>query len=317
MGSFVISIDAELGWGFHDLPDPPTDRLDAARSGWLTLLDVLDAHDVPATWAVVGHLMLETCDGVHADHPSIGGWFGRERGSWRDRPDLRFGTELVRAVLDSSTDHEIACHTFSHVLFDDPRVTREIAGAELRAAADAGRSLDVSYDSLVFPRNAVGHRDLLPSYGISCYRGRPSEPSIRPRRIAGKILATIAPGRVDLVEPTVDEFGLVDVPPSLYLFGFEGTARTVAEALGVDPIVRQAKRGIDRASREDGVFHVWLHPNNVRTKRDVRRLREIVEHATRRRSETGLRIETMGDVASRIRRRVRSDEYGRRLTPSE
>lgn len=300
MGSVVISIDAELGWGFHDLSDPPTDRIEAARSGWQTLLDIFEIHDVPATWAVVGHLMLEDCDGIHADHPSVDGWFDRERADWRERPELRFGTDLVGRVLAAESGHEVGCHTFSHVLFDDPRVTRRIASAELRAAIDAARPFDVEYDSFVFPRNAVGYRELLAEFGFACYRSRGAAPSGRIRRSADKFLAAADPGRVDLVEPTVDEYGLVDIPPSLYLFGFEGAARTVAESLVGDPIVRQARRGIDRASREDGVFHVWLHPNNLRTERDARRMRAIVEHAAARRDETDLRLETMAEAAKRV-----------------
>jgi len=294
----VFSIDAELGWGFHDLPEPPADRLAAARPGWNRLLDVLAEHEVPATWAVVGHLLLADCDGVHADHPSIEGWFERERTDWRDRPDLRFGPDLVTGIRDSPVDHEIACHTFSHVLFDDPRVTREIARAEIAAAVDVAAPYDIEYDSVVFPRNAVGHRDVLGEFGISTYRSKAAEPDGRFRRAAGKLASAALP-RATLVEPTVDEYGLLDIPPSLFLFGFEGRPRRLAESVWGDPIVRQARHGIDRASQEDGVFHLWLHPNNVGTDRDARRVEAIVEYAAERRATTDLTIETMASVADR------------------
>lgn len=301
VGCVVISIDAELGWGFHDMPEPPVDRLEAAQDGWQTLLEVLDTHDVPATWAVVGHLLLEDCDGVHADLPSIDGWFDRERGEWLERRDLRYGTDLVADVADSGVDHDIGCHTFSHVLFDDPRVSEEIATAELEAAISAADSAGIRYDSFVFPRNAVGYRDLLAEFDFSCYRSAASVPPSGFGRAAEKLLMTVDPTRVDLVEPTVDEYGLVDVPPSLFLFGFEGWPRGVAESFGVDPIVRQAKSAIDRASRESGVCHMWLHPNNLRTERDVRRLRSIVRYAAERRDDTDLEIQTMSQVANKVR----------------
>lgn len=297
----VISIDAELGWGFHDLEFPPMDRIESGRSGWQTLLEVFEANDVPATWAVVGHLFLEECDGVHADHPSIDGWFDHERGVWRDRPDLRFGTDLIRGIIDSPVDHEVAAHSFSHVLFDDPEITREIARAEIEASIDAARSFGIEYDSFVFPRNGVGHRDLLAAYDFSCYRSKESRPKSRLRRTAGKLLSAVDPGRIDLVEPSVDEYGLVDIPPSMFLFGFEGNARRIAETVGTDPIVRQARHGIDRASRSDGVFHMWLHPNNLRADRDVERVRSIVEYAAERRADTRLQIETMAQVATHAR----------------
>lgn len=305
MGSVVISIDAELGWGFHDLPDPPMARVEAGRSGWSTLLEVLDTHDLPATWAIVGHLMLDDCDGVHADHASIPDWFDRERGEWRDRPDLRFGCDLVTDLMDSPTDHEIACHTFSHVLFDDSRATRDIAIAEIEAAIQAAERFGIEYDSFIFPRNAVGHREFLAEYGFSCYRSKATVPGGPHRQSARKLIAAIDPRPVELVTPSIDEYGLVDVPPSLFLFGFEDPPRRVAEIFGTDPIVRQAKRGIDRASTTDGLFHMWLHPNNLKTERDITRLDEIFRHLAATRENTDLQVETMAAIAERTRNSVR------------
>ncbi|WP_324760525.1 polysaccharide deacetylase family protein [Haloarcula sp. GH36] len=299
MGSFVISIDAELAWGFHDLSEFPTDRIETGRDGWSWLLDCLNEHSIPATWAVVGHLMLDDCDGVHADLPSIDGWFDHERDRWSDRSDLRFSPDLVDDVVQSETDHEIASHTFSHVLFDDPRVTERIARSELDAAVEAANRFGIDYETLIFPRNAVGYRELLDEFGFTCYRSRRPRPSSTPGRIAEKLLAAVDPNHLNLITPTVDEYGLVDVPPSLYLFGFEGWPRQVAGTVGVDPIVRQAKRGIDRASRTDGLFHVWLHPNDICTEQDERRIASIVAYAAQKRDTTSLSVETMATVADR------------------
>jgi hypothetical protein len=299
VGSVVLSVDAELGWGLQHLEEPPVARVEASREAWRTLLSLLDDTDVPATWAVVGHLMLAECDGVHADHPAPPGWFDQERESWRDRPDLRYGTDLVEAVLAGDPDHELACHSFSHVLFEDPRVTREVVHAELAAAIDVARRWDIQYESFVFPKNQIRHRDLLAEYGFTCYRSRAPTADSRLLQSMGKLLDAAVPGRVGLGQPRVDEHGLVDVPPSMFLFGFEGLARTAVATLGRDPIVRQAKWGIDRACEEEGVFHIWLHPNNMHTPRDVERVRAVLEYVAERRAETDLRVETMADVARR------------------
>lgn len=304
MGSVVISVDAELGWGLHDLDSPPSARIESARTGWERLVDCFDEFRVPATWAVVGHLFLDDCDGEHADHPAPEGWFARERGSWRTRPDLRFGPDLIKRIEDATVAHEIGCHSFSHVPFEDPRILNELACAEIdasvRAARAYGGSFD-SFDSFVFPRNVVGHRAVLAERGFSCYRGVAparrvaSLPGARP---LGKLArATLAQPLV--VTPQVDEFGLVDIPASLFLFGFEGRARTVIESVWDDPIIREARRGIDAAAGDDGVFHLWLHPNDLTEKRDTQRLRAILGHITERRDETALAVETMRAVAAR------------------
>ncbi|RQG97109.1 polysaccharide deacetylase family protein [Natrarchaeobius chitinivorans] len=294
MGSVVISLDAELGWGFHDLESPPDDRVEAGRRGWSTMLELLDTYDVPATWAVVGHLMLESCDGRHDDHPAPEGWFDRERSEWRHREDLRFAPDLVTDLLESDVDHEFASHSFSHVLFGDPKTDRNLAAAELERSASIAADWGLSVDSFVYPRNDVDHRDVLAEYGVRCYRGRsPTGDGVR------GLFDSMVRDRSLLVEPSVDEYGLVNVPASAFLFGFEGPARTVAETVWRDPMVVQARRGIDEAIEKNGVCHLWLHPNNLVDDRDDERMRSILEYIDRRRTEAGLTVETMGELARR------------------
>ncbi|WP_255149584.1 polysaccharide deacetylase family protein [Halorarius halobius] len=291
MGSVVISVDAELGWGFHDLAKPPERRVESGRPGWRALLDLFDEFDVPATWAYVGHLLLEDCDGQHGDYPS--GWFTRERGEWSDRPDLRFGRELVKAVRAADADHELGCHTFSHVEFGD--ASTELARAEVEASVALANAEDIDLASFVFPRNNVGHLDVLAEWGFTCYRGETpvARTDSRLRRL---LQATVGDWTPPLVEPRLDSYGMVNVPASLYLFSFEGRARSLVEPVFGDPVVRQACRGIDAAADGDGVLHLWLHPNNLVDDRDRDRMRAILEHVERR----GVRVETMRGVAERV-----------------
>lgn len=252
MGTVVLSIDAELAWGFHDLPNPPTERIEAARPAWMRLLSLLDECSIPATWAVVGHLFLEACDGLHSSHPASPDWFARDPGGRAEEHDEWFGPDLVDEVKASSVGHEIASHSFSHVEFGNRGTARGTAVAEVEASIEAAASMDVSLHSFVFPRNDVGHRDVLASYGFTCYRGTRPERwfDTLPTPRAGKLLdATLVRSAPPLVSPTVDEFGLVNLPASLDLFGFEGVARSAVSPAFGDPILRQAKAGIDRAAR--------------------------------------------------------------------
>lgn len=296
-GTVVVSVDAELGWGFHDLADPPRDRLTYARTGWLRLLELFDEYNVPATWALVGHLFLEDCDREHADHPAPPGWFDRERTDWADCPSLRFSRGLIDRVEDAAVDHELANHSFSHVLFGDDATTPAVARAELAAAE---RAAGRSFDSFVFPRNSVGHRDALADAGYACYRGRkPTAARSAVAESTRKVTDAVAGVSPPVVEPTVDEYGLVNVPASLYLYGFEGVARAVVELVGEDPVVASARRGVDAAARTGGLFHLWLHPNNLRYERHARRLRAVLEYVAARRAGGDVRVEPMGAVAAR------------------
>ncbi|AFZ74386.1 polysaccharide deacetylase family protein [Natronobacterium gregoryi] len=302
MGRVVVSIDAELAWGFHDLEQPPERRVRRARRGWRRLLEWLDAYEIPATWAVVGHLFLEECDGRHASHPAAADdWFERDPGGKADEHDRWFGPDLIERIQDAEADHEIGCHSFSHLQFDPTAIDREVAEAELEACLDVAQEWGVALESFVFPRNVVGYRDVLAEYDVTCYRG------VEPSRWydgswwypLGKF-ASYSAGRTapPLVSPTLDEYGLVNVPGSLCLFSFEGLARSVVEPVAGDPVLRKAKLGIDAAAERDATCHLWLHPNDLTTARNVRRLRRVLEYVDEQRHNGDLRVQTMSEAAT-------------------
>jgi len=302
MGSVVLSLDAELAWGFHDYETLPEDRVTTARESWLRLLDILDEYDFPATWAVVGHLLLDSCDGVHDDHPRSDDWFDSDPGTWEGRDKAWYGSKLVDAIEDADADHEVASHTFSHV--EMGHATRAVASAEMRECVELAEERGLSVDSVVFPRNYVGHRDVLAAYGVKSYRGN------RPRRwydrgllgaatrVLGWPTGTVSP---PLVTPEEDEYGLVNIPASLYLFSFEGRLRSAAERFTEDPVVGMAKRGIDRASTRNGVFHMWFDLNDLTEERDFERLEAILKYVTEVRATTPLTVETMDSIAADIK----------------
>ncbi|AQL44846.1 hypothetical protein BV210_18960 (plasmid) [Halorientalis sp. IM1011] len=306
MGTVVLSVDAELGWGFHDFAEPPRDRLANARRGWQTLLDLCEEYRVPATWAVVGHLFLDECDGRHGDHPAPPGWFDHERGSDRMARSLRFADGLIERTATADVDHEIGLHTFSHVEMGASGTTARLADAELSAAVDAAREwgVDPRPRSFVFPRNDVGNLQALADHGITCYRGTTPTDRRRFDRYGGVdrlVRAALGSAGPPLVEPRRDSLGLVDVPASLFLFSVEGILRSAAEPFVGDPVAVLARRGIDRAAASDGLFHMWLHPNNLAGPQDAARLAEIFEHLARVRARTDLEVRTMGDVAATVR----------------
>lgn len=306
-GTVVISLDAELSWGFHDQPTMPADRVANARAAWPFLLSIFEEHDLPATWAVVGHLFLSECDGTHADHPAGEAWFARDPGGQATPDSEWFAPELIDEIRDSDVDHEIGLHTFSHVEFGNLETTREIAAAELRESVAAAEAAGVTPEAFVFPRNKIGHRELLAAHGFSCYRGR------QPARWYEKIgvpgvgavakLATYAFGLSPppIIEPIVDADGVVNIPASLFLFSFEGLPRRAVETVAGDPVVRQVEAGLAALEDEpDGVLHLWLHPNNITSERDRTRMSEVAALIADARDRHGVAVETMGTVADRV-----------------
>ena len=309
MGTVVVSLDAELAWGFHDVIGPPRQRFVDARYAWRRLLGLLDDYGIPATWSVVGHLFLEDCDGRHADHPTPSGWFPCPSHRDASGREVWYGDGLVAAIADAEVDHEIGCHTFSHVPFGESWVTERIVDAELRASLEAAAESGLAasgFRSFTYPRNEVGYRNLLAERGFTCYRGRQPpwwyDALPVPLRQVGKLAdLTVARTTPPIVYPRIDEYGLVNLPASLYLFIFEGRWRTALESVRPDPVVTLAMRGIDRVADGDGIFHVWLHPNDYVGERDLERVETVLAHVDRRRAETDLAVRTMGEVAEEVR----------------
>jgi len=147
MGHVVVSLDAELAWGFHDrspLTDATLRRVERGRRMWIQLLDLFDTYDVAATWAVVGHLLVRDREYTQP-HPLPEEWFAPARKGLRERRELWLGDDLIETVASADADHELASHSFSHAEFPD--VDREAAAAECRLARDAGDELGFEFDS--------------------------------------------------------------------------------------------------------------------------------------------------------------------------
>lgn len=294
MGSLVISLDVEFGWGLYHLNPLPIERVTASRDACARVRDLFDRLGIPATWAFVGHLFLDECDEEHVGHPAG----PRCCASPPDRfEDVWFAGDVVDRIGDASVDHEVAAHGFTHVHFQHDRSDEVFVEEEIRRAVRAARGRDVSPASFVFPVNKVAHRNLLPDHGFISYRG------IRPQRLGGprKLLeASLDRWTPPLVSPSVDEHGLVNVPASLYLFSLQGPARSVIQRVRGDPVVNAATRGLEALAGTDDVLHLWFHPNNLTTERDYDRLRAIATHAADLRDRGEIRIETMQSVAERM-----------------
>lgn len=106
-GTMVVSLDLELCWGRFDKVPVPMLEADASeeRIQIKRLLALLDRYEIPATWAIVGHLMLAGCS-RHA---------GAAHTDVMPRPDYswfrRTGTSTTLYERDSIT--RLVCSRYS------------------------------------------------------------------------------------------------------------------------------------------------------------------------------------------------------------
>ncbi|SDG29740.1 polysaccharide deacetylase family protein [Halorientalis regularis] len=310
-GQVIISLDTELGWGFHGYDEDQSLSEDgrAERENIHRLLDLFDEFEAPATWAIVGHLFLESCDGDHAsldrpEWPHTGDWYAQDPGTDVECDPLRYGPDIITAIETAAPDHEIGSHTFSHVVCSEPTVTPDVLRSEIEASRELAceRGHDVS--TLVYPRNEARYRPALSEQGITAYRGKsPARKAVETDTLGGvrRYLRFMMGCEAPVVVPRRDESGVWDVPASQRLSYNPGSS-SLNERFSEHPRVTMAKRAIERVSRDGGVYHLWDHPHAF-TPEMFRDLRQILQAARKREVD----IVTMREAVERVDREVTDD----------
>jgi hypothetical protein len=176
------------------------------------------------------------------------------------------------------------------------------AEEDLAFIKEVHRDNGLALDSFVFPRNAIGHLDLLARAGLRTFRGADTgwvrvAPRLGSR--AGKVVTFAdkilpfppAPARAQ------NNGGLIDIPGSMLLPGRDGARRFIL------PAVSRAKlaMGLAWAQRSGATFHFWFHPCNFYYRADEQfaTLEWFLARAAAEASRGRLDICTMGSYAPR------------------
>ena len=131
-GGLILSADFELGWAFRysktDLY--PQKMAMKSRKNIPFLIEMFDEYSIPITWATVGHLFLKSCkkgdhDWMHRIPYFENDYWSYRRGEWFDcdpytsweKAKEWYAPDLIERILDSNVQHEIGCHSFSHIDF--------------------------------------------------------------------------------------------------------------------------------------------------------------------------------------------------------
>lgn len=286
---FVVSIDLEMSWGsvHHGRPhdDAPYRQ---ERQIVADVLEIMDRYGISATWAVVGHLFLGACEQIDGvAHPEIrrpeyswlnGDWYDLDpTGSGADHPTW-YGSDLVDLIRACRTPQEIGSHSFGHIIAGDPECSREAFSDDIAAAIDVANDQAVELRSFVYPRNSIGHLEVLADAGFRAYRGpTPSDTEHRRPTIEGR---------------------LVNVP---HTYMFDPGSRN-ARRLGTWAWGQLLRNRLRSAVETSSMFHLWFHSHNLHGRR--RRARSALDRLfayARQEIDAGrLRNLTMAEVADEM-----------------
>jgi peptidoglycan/xylan/chitin deacetylase (PgdA/CDA1 family) len=307
--TFVLSIDTELAWGTRGDAFYRTDY-ERTRDVIGRLLALLARYEIPATWAVVGHLFLDSCarDAKGVLHPEIvrpegwtgkNDWFLMDPGTSRLHDPIWYGDDVIDLIKSCAYPQEIGSHSFSHFYAD--ACSRESFASDTAEAVRVSREAEVAPVAYVFPQNRVNHLDVLREQGFTCYRGCDENWY---RRLP-KLLKKVAHMVDDYFIPTAPavqprlESGLVNIPGSW----FYGHARGWAKYLPVRMRVAKVKAGLRAAMNEKGVFHLWFHPFNLASDPEglLQGLEDIFKYVQELRVAGKLETSSMGQLAARVK----------------
>lgn len=297
---FIISLDTELLWGYIAYPSAEVISLlkndsEKGRGCIDILLNLFEKHNIPATWAVVGHLFLDHCekeDGIpHKEMSRFKeDWYSSDPCTDIQRDPLYYGKDIVEKILSNRVEHEIGYHSFSHVVFS--KCNREVAEAEVKVGNKLAKEFGITLKSFVFPENKIGYVDVLKENGFKIYRGengwRRYDPSqnILVRKFNGGINKLVAPP----VDPEWMD-GIWKIPSSMIF---------------CDPQIKfsllpRAKFGLYRAIKAKKVFHIWLHPHSLllypSLKDDLDKFLEVV---AKKRDDGKIEVMTMGEFVEAL-----------------
>ena len=303
-GVAILSIDTEQIWGHLDyLDDAQFNRqYPRAIEAHDELLDRLCAAEVRATWFVVGGMSLSGSEG-EADVRAAGlpsSWTGRIPARTESEAPFWYRRSFIERLRDASTCHEIGLHGgLTHLIWTDPRVTRQVAEWELAEGAKALREAGICPSTFSHPREQENYHDLLPKHGISCYRSKTPTLDFRLGRTlpgaALRILNEMRRGTPPPVWPSETLPGLWAIPASLFLYPI-GPSRTRFAAL--KSRVHRFRRGLEQATRHKGIFHYCFHPDNLTESPDgFSMFDDMLELLVRARQAGDIEVMGMGDVA--------------------
>lgn len=303
-GLFVISLDTELAWGSFDTGG--ISQYEAAyrntRAVIQDLCELFDAYDMPVTWALVMHLLEDCRDHSDSPQPEFDwvDWYTELPCSSGVNRELWYAPGIIEQIKSTTVDHEIGLHGHTHMMLGDSGCTPAAAQYEVRRAIELANEVGVDPETYIFPRNNIGHLDILRDAGLKFYRG-PDEywyehasPTIVKKTFR---FGDDALQRTPSVVLPRKRNGLIELPGSQILRPYRGPWKFTPEQSQLN----RAKKGLEKAAESGKVFHLWFHPFNLALNKDrhITLLQRILEHASQLRSDGELEFCTLATAATR------------------
>ncbi len=294
-GAVTFSFDCEGKWGMADVYTDWDVSLtqDNLFKTYEFILETLRENDISATFAFVGAFTESREVFLEEILPTLpaknySNWFDYSKHRIADKEEEGwFMPELLKMVKDCNT-HEIATHGYTHIPFN----LLDINGAkiELELIYRWAERNEIECSTMVYPRNIIGHYNLLKDYGILGYRDIPDK--ISSPRIPKLIKTLLEEVRVFKKSQQIEEFDPLIIPGGTFINWRYGLRKYIPPLVSL----LKYKSMINDAKERNRVAHFWIHPHNFITSFSTKDLfRKICEEVSEKRNNSELEVKKQND----------------------
>jgi peptidoglycan/xylan/chitin deacetylase (PgdA/CDA1 family) len=285
------------------------------------LLNLCDRNSIPITFDIVGHLLLETCDGNH-EGPYANNWFRYDPGTNTDTDPLFYAPDLIRMIQAADVDHEIATHTFSHVLCGE--TSPLVVERELEQVVELHERFGIDPPtSFVPPVHSPPPYGVLREFGIKTVRCPVELPavensveqngnlvdrirSIPKRTYPGQILTRKPPVyQPEIINGIVESYTTWHAPLSAPFLpnGQESVHpifRSIPARIRQNRHRRYLQRSLTEAIEQESYAHLWTHIFNISNEVQWPVIESFLESLDDVRRSNDLRSLTMDQLANQV-----------------
>ncbi|MQY52759.1 hypothetical protein [Rhodocyclus gracilis] len=266
--TFTISLDCEGKWGVADNLTGNNRKITDSklREAYGYIFDVLSQNEIKASFAFTS--MFSVGERVINEYLEKFHELSERGFSWyepickmisNDDFDGWIGLDFFERARKEG--HEIAWHGFSHHPLGK-NISRDVVEFEVVAGLAVAEIKKLNLKSIVFPRNAVGHLDLMSRNGFVCYREsaerRLGFMSNKYLRVINEFNLSSKSERGGVIVAENDISGL---PAGDFLNWPSGPRSMVPDSV----TIKRWKNMIEDAVRYGGHVHLWFHPHNLIT----------------------------------------------------
>ncbi len=320
-GRFVISLDFELHWGMFDKKsvDDYRENLDNTREVLTRLLDLSNKYGVRLTFATVGFLFAKNREELKRFAPTLRPSYVDKSlnpyllldviGDNETQDPYHYGRNIIEN-LRTENRHEIGTHTFSHYYCRAKHQSEAEFKADLIAAKNIAEPLQITLESIVFPRNQTqaSYLGVCAENGIKSYRGNERSFAYRSQTYIPEALRK----GLRFLDSYVNIFGhctydmvrlrehcstCLDLPSSRFLRPYSNKFKKL------EPYkIRRIKKAMTYAAKKGNLFHLWWHPHNFGSnmKENFSNLESIYDHFQSLEHKYGFKSETMTSLANKL-----------------